>query len=283
MTGIEGTRHGSGRDPRELAGAWVRHQSIDFPEPAPDLAPFVERYWAVEWDYATPYRQKIVPMPNVQVTMVPGGVPEVHGVCTGFQVKVLSGAGRVVGAAVRPGAFRAFLDGPVAALTDRTVRADSLPALAGAPEEPVTTGTLRGVAAPPPPRARTRQRRAGGRRGGGADRRRPGDRPGRPARHGHRQQRAPAAAAVRRARRRGPEVGDPPLPAARGDRADGRRRAGGVGRGRRRPRLRRPGPPRPRLHRAVRRAAHPLRPPLPGAAPGAAPGGGRVSRSSSRM
>jgi AraC-like DNA-binding protein len=142
VSGIEGTRHGSERDPRELDGAWVRHQNIDFPEPAPDLAPFFERYWAVDWDYATPYRQKIVPMPNVQVTTVPGGVPEVHGVCTGFQVKVLSGRGRVVGAAVRPGAFRAFLDGPVAALTDRTVRADSLPALDGSPEEPVTTGAL---------------------------------------------------------------------------------------------------------------------------------------------
>ncbi|MCO1657833.1 AraC family transcriptional regulator [Pseudonocardia sp. S2-4] len=81
-------------------------------------------------------------MPNVQISMVPGGVPEVHGVCTGFQVKVLSGPGRVVGAAVRPGAFRAFLDGPVAALTDRTVRADALPAFTGAPAEPVTTATL---------------------------------------------------------------------------------------------------------------------------------------------
>jgi AraC-like DNA-binding protein len=133
---------GTERDPRELDGAWVHHQRIAFPEPASDLAPFVERYWAVEWDYATPYVQKIVPYPNVQLTVLPGGAPQVHGVSSRFGVKELAGRGQVVGAAFRPGAFRAFLPGPVAGLTDRTVRADELPALTGAPDEPVTAATL---------------------------------------------------------------------------------------------------------------------------------------------
>lgn len=130
------------RDTRELGGAWVRHQRHRFPTPAPDLGPFVERYWAVDWDYATPYRQKIVPYPNVQVTVQPGAAPEVHGVSSRFGVKVLEGRGRVVGAAFRPGAFRAFTDGPVSGLTDRTRRADELPLFEGVPADPVTADTL---------------------------------------------------------------------------------------------------------------------------------------------
>jgi AraC-like DNA-binding protein len=130
------------RDPRELGGAWTRHQRHSFPAPAPDLAPFVERYWAVEWDYATPYRQKVVPLPNVQLSVQPGAAPEVHGVSSRFGVKVLAGRGRVVGAAFRPGAFRAFLGRPVSELTDRSVPAADLPAFTGAPDEPVTPESL---------------------------------------------------------------------------------------------------------------------------------------------
>jgi AraC-like DNA-binding protein len=130
------------RDPRELGGAWVRHQQHAFPRPAPDLAPFVQHYWAVEWDYATPYRQKIVPYPNVQLTVFPGHAPQVHGVTSRFAIKVLDGTGRVVGATFRPGAFRAFLGGPVARLTDRTVPAAELPTIEGAPDEPVSTDTM---------------------------------------------------------------------------------------------------------------------------------------------
>lgn len=130
------------RDPRELAGAWTRYQRHDFPAPAPDLAPFIERYWAVEWDYPTPYRQKIVPYPNVHVTVRPGRAAEVHGVPSRHVVKLLAGTGRVVGAAFRPGTFRAFAAGPVAALTDRSIPAADLPALTGAPAEPVDIASL---------------------------------------------------------------------------------------------------------------------------------------------
>jgi AraC-like DNA-binding protein len=118
------------RDPRELDGAWSRHQRHAFPEPAPDLAPFVERFWVVEWSYATPYRQKVVPYPNVHLTVQTGAAPEVSGVASRHVVKVLSGAGRVVGAQFRAGAFRPLLGGPVAALTDRTLPAADVPGLA---------------------------------------------------------------------------------------------------------------------------------------------------------
>jgi AraC-like DNA-binding protein len=130
------------RDPRELAGAWVRHQRHTHPTPAPDLAPFVERYWTAEWDYATPYQQKIVPYPNVHVTVRPGVAPQVHGVVSRHVLRELSGVGRIVGAQFRAGAFRAFTGGPVAELTDRDLPADRLPALSGAPDEPVEVATL---------------------------------------------------------------------------------------------------------------------------------------------
>jgi AraC-like DNA-binding protein len=124
------------RDPRELAGAWTRFQRHEFPVPAPDLAPFVSRYWLVEWDYAEPYRQLIAPSPNVHLTVRAAadgrGAPEVHGVSSGHVVRVLEGAGRVVGVAFRPGGFRPFLGSSVSALTDRTVPAADVPGLRGA-------------------------------------------------------------------------------------------------------------------------------------------------------
>jgi AraC-like DNA-binding protein len=135
---------GPERDPRELDGAWRRHQRHTFFEPAPDVAPFVEWFWTAEWSYATPYRQKIVPYPNVHLTVGQGVAPEVSGVASRHVVKVLSGTGRVVGAAFRPGMFRPFMGGPVAGLTDRTIASAELPGLPPlwVPEEPVDVGAL---------------------------------------------------------------------------------------------------------------------------------------------
>lgn len=130
------------RDPRELDGAWTRHQRHAFTVPAPDLAPFLAAHWAVEWDYATPYRQKIVPYPQVQVTVRPGREPEVHGVSSRHVVRVLEGRDRVVGAAFRPGVFRAVLGGSVSAITDRVLPASAVAALAGGPDEPVDAGSV---------------------------------------------------------------------------------------------------------------------------------------------
>jgi AraC-like DNA-binding protein len=115
----------------------VSHQRHTFPAPAPDLAPFVERYWTVEWEYTTPYRQKVVPYPHVHLTVRPGVAPEVHGVFSRHIVRELSGTGRIVGAQFRVGAFRSFAGRPVAELADRDLRAAELPGLAGAPAEPV--------------------------------------------------------------------------------------------------------------------------------------------------
>src|SRR5688572_15111177 len=117
-----------GRDARELGGAWTAFQRHRFVEPAPDLARFVEHYWEVRWDLRgqPPYRQLIVPYPNVHLSFVDDAVPLVRGVARGHVVRTLEGAGRVLGVAFRPGCFRPFLGCPVSALTDRSVGATAV-------------------------------------------------------------------------------------------------------------------------------------------------------------
>ena len=111
------------RDERELA--WRRHQRHEFHQPSPDLAAHVARYWVVEWRYDRPYRQLVVPYPNVHLTFHEGAAV-VAGVSSGHVFKELDGAGRVFGVAFRPGAFRPFLGAPVGSLTDRAVPAETV-------------------------------------------------------------------------------------------------------------------------------------------------------------
>jgi AraC-like DNA-binding protein len=108
------------RDERELN--WQRFQQHEFPLPAPDLVPYVAFYWIAKWDYARPYRQKIVPYPHVHLSFR-DGVIEVHGVSSGHILKELDGSGRVFGVAFQPGRFRPFLGAPVRSITDRSVPA----------------------------------------------------------------------------------------------------------------------------------------------------------------
>lgn len=67
------------RDDRGLRGELIRFQRHRFLEPGADLAPFVAQYWAVTWDLRgePPYRQLVVPYPNVHLTFV-NGVARVH-------------------------------------------------------------------------------------------------------------------------------------------------------------------------------------------------------------
>ena len=104
------------RDPRELD--WRKFQRHEYVAPAPDLAPFVARYWLVEWTYTRPYRQLIVPYPNVHLTLH-GDSARLTGVSSGHVYQVLDGAGRVFGIAFRPGMFRSFLGRAVSTITDR--------------------------------------------------------------------------------------------------------------------------------------------------------------------
>ncbi|MGQ0841168.1 AraC family transcriptional regulator [Actinokineospora sp.] len=110
------------RDAREVGGAWTRFQNHSFPAPSPDLAPFVDRYWIVSWDYPEPYKQLVAPNPSVHLTFRDGAA-EVHGVSSGPSFKLLAGTGRVLGVAFRPGCFRPFLRSAVSTITDRSVPA----------------------------------------------------------------------------------------------------------------------------------------------------------------
>jgi AraC-like DNA-binding protein len=113
------------RDRRELGAQWPRFQRHWFADPSPRLSWFVARYWAVRWDYRgqPPYRQLIVPYPNVHLSFIGGTTAKVRGVARGHVYRVLEGTGRVFGVAFRPGCFRPFLGRPVSTITDLSVAA----------------------------------------------------------------------------------------------------------------------------------------------------------------
>jgi len=112
------------RDARELRGAWTSFQQHRYGEPAADLSPFVAGYWAAEWDLRgqEPYRQKIVPYPDVHLTFRDGDAV-VRGPERRYVVRVLEGRGRVFGVRFRPGCFRPFLGAAVATITGRSLPA----------------------------------------------------------------------------------------------------------------------------------------------------------------
>jgi AraC-like DNA-binding protein len=116
------------RDPREVGGAWATFQRHAFADPSPALAPLVTRYWLATWDLRgqPPYRQVIVPFPNVQLSFRDGDEPLVRGVSRGYVVRTLSGKGRVFGVPFRAGCFRPFLDRPLWTITDRSLPASAV-------------------------------------------------------------------------------------------------------------------------------------------------------------
>jgi AraC-like DNA-binding protein len=129
------------RDPREVGGAWAGFQEHWSGAPAPDLAPYVAHYWAVSWDLRgqPPYRQKIVPYPQVHLSFRDGEAL-VRGVARGFVVRQLDGRGRVFGVAFRPGCFRPLLRRPVSTITDRTLPAAAV--FDGPPPAEATAATV---------------------------------------------------------------------------------------------------------------------------------------------
>lgn len=114
------------RDPRGLAGGWRRHQQHLAGAPPPDLAPWLDHLWAATWSYDEPFEQRIVPYPQVHLTIATDASARVQGVRTAFHVRVLEGEGGVVAAAFRPGVFRAVLGRSVSTLTDRSLWAEEV-------------------------------------------------------------------------------------------------------------------------------------------------------------
>ncbi|MFB7518185.1 DUF6597 domain-containing transcriptional factor [Streptomyces sp. NPDC056144] len=116
-------------DPAELL-ARVRFRRHT---PAPELRPFLEHYWLIDWALPEPYATQVVPHPSVNVVFQRygrlGGPPEeaaasaeVSGIGLGLFTQRLSGTGRVCGIQFRPGGFRPFAPAwPVSAWTSRRV------------------------------------------------------------------------------------------------------------------------------------------------------------------
>lgn len=142
------------RDTRELRGAWVRYQRHAYHDASPALAPWVDRYWEAHWDYAEPYRQKIVPYPQVHLSFG-GGRADVNGVVSGHQYKILDGVNHVFGVAFRPGCFRPFLGASVSTITDKVVPAADVfgPDLPAEPDVPSVEAFLLARLPAPDPRA----------------------------------------------------------------------------------------------------------------------------------
>jgi AraC-like DNA-binding protein len=98
--------------------------------PSATLAPFIEHFWTIHWDLRgrPNYTAEVLPHPavNIAFTRDRGWIT---GVTTAKYTYDLEGAGEVLGIQFRPGAFRGFLGGSVATITDKTLPAtDVLPA-----------------------------------------------------------------------------------------------------------------------------------------------------------
>ncbi|MFF2748086.1 DUF6597 domain-containing transcriptional factor [Kitasatospora sp. NPDC058048] len=98
--------------------------TVDRLAPDPAVAVFVEYYWLVRWDLhgLPPYEQKVLAHPNVHLVFEAQGA-RVYGVDRSLFVRRLEGAGHVLGARFRAGAFRALAGHPVSGLADRSVPA----------------------------------------------------------------------------------------------------------------------------------------------------------------
>jgi AraC-like DNA-binding protein len=108
--------------------------------PADDLSPFVDLYWIASWDLA-PGETLLVetlPHPCVNVVVERGG-SLVHGPVKGRFSRTLAGRGRVVGARLRPGAFRVFSKRPAWQLVDAAV---GFPEAFGVESGPLETAVL---------------------------------------------------------------------------------------------------------------------------------------------
>ncbi|MEU7072487.1 helix-turn-helix domain-containing protein [Streptomyces narbonensis] len=99
--------------------------------PAPELRPYLEHYWLIDWELTEPYVTQVVPHPSVNIVFQRYGPlsgphqaasAEVSGIGLGLFTQELTGLGRVCGIQFRPGGFRPFAPAwPVSTWTGRRV------------------------------------------------------------------------------------------------------------------------------------------------------------------
>ncbi|MGW2018002.1 AraC family transcriptional regulator [Streptomyces sp. NPDC001927] len=101
-------------------------------DPAPELRPYLEHYWFIDWELSEPYASHVVPHPSVNVVFQryrdeDTTFAEVAGIGLELFTKKLTGVGRVCGVQFRPGGFRPFApDRPVSEWTGRRVPLDTV-------------------------------------------------------------------------------------------------------------------------------------------------------------
>ena len=88
--------------------------------PSPDLAPFVEHYWTVEWNLPEAKTVETLPHPSVHIVLEPGSA-QLAGVQTARFTRVLEGNSRVFGVKFRPGGLRAFVGVAVSTYSNRAL------------------------------------------------------------------------------------------------------------------------------------------------------------------
>ncbi|MEV4117678.1 AraC family transcriptional regulator [Micromonospora sp. NPDC049645] len=130
-------------------GRLLREVSFRRHLPAESLRRWVEHYWLIDWALSTPFEQRVVPHPAVNVVFRRDDdgpeFGEVAGVGRDLFRITLSGTGQVSGVQFRPGGFHPFWQRPVNELTGRRV-----PLPAGRltrPDVPVCPGRSPGPAA----------------------------------------------------------------------------------------------------------------------------------------
>ncbi|QIP85271.1 AraC family transcriptional regulator [Streptomyces sp. Tu 2975] len=111
---------GPRRDTRGIVEARELFARVRFRrrEPAPDLRPYLEHYWLIDWDLTEPYASNVVPHPSVNVVFQRYDDAPAHAEVAGIGLELfthkLAGLGRVCGVQFRPGGFRPFApDRPV--------------------------------------------------------------------------------------------------------------------------------------------------------------------------
>ncbi|MFF2780667.1 DUF6597 domain-containing transcriptional factor [Streptomyces sp. NPDC058052] len=123
------------RDTRGIVAAAELLSRVRFRRhlPAPELRPYLEHYWLIDWALPEPYTTHVVPHPSVNVVFQRYGPlgagaaaarseAEVSGIGPGLFTKRLEGEGRVCGVQFRPGGFRPFAPArPVSVWTGRRV------------------------------------------------------------------------------------------------------------------------------------------------------------------
>ncbi len=88
--------------------------------PSPDLAPFVEHYWTVEWNLPEAKTVETLPHPSLHIVLEPGSA-QLVGVHAARFTRLLEGKSRVFGVKFLPGGFRAFVDVAVSVYSDKTL------------------------------------------------------------------------------------------------------------------------------------------------------------------